>query len=50
MRQFSSHVKAVFEKAIFESELTAIEKRDMGIAFVDFMSEGASNVAQIKAV
>ena len=50
VRQFNSNVKAVFEKAIFDSQLTAAEKRDMGIAFLDFMSESSSNVSQIKAV
>ena len=50
VRRFSSHVKAVFEKAIFDSELTALEKREMGVAFLDFMSENESNVTQIKAV
>ena len=50
MRRFSSHVKAVFEKAIFESLLTTTEKREMGVAFLDFMNENASNVAQVKEV
>lgn len=50
VRRFSSQVNAVFEKAIFESELTAQEKREVAVAFLDFMSESASNVAQIKAV
>lgn len=35
---------------MFESELTDHEKRDIGIAYIDFMQESAMNVAQIKAV
>lgn len=50
VRRFSSQVKAVFEKAIFESLLTTAEKREMGVAFLDFMNESANNVAQVKEV
>ena len=49
-RVFVSRVTKVYEKALFESDLTAYDKRDIGIAYVDYIRELATEVAQVKAV
>lgn len=40
----------VFERALFESELTASDKREIGVAYIDYMREVASSVSQVKEV
>ena len=49
-RTFTSKVADVFERALFESDLTAYDKRDIGVAYMDYIREMASNVSQVKAV
>lgn len=49
-RGFTSRVTTVFERALFESELTAYEKKDVAEAYLDYLREHASNVAQLKSV
>lgn len=50
VKTFTSRVTEAFEQALFESELTAIDKREIGVAYVDYMREVASSVSQVKAV
>ena len=49
-RTYTSRVTKVYEKALFESELNAQDKRDVGAAYVDYIREVATDVAQVKAV
>ena len=49
-RTFVSRVTKVFEKALFESDLIALDKKEVGIAYVDYIREVATDVAQVKAV
>ena len=49
-RTFVSRVTKVFERALFESDLIALDKKDVGIAYVDYIREVATDVAQVKAV
>ncbi len=44
-RHFSSRATAVFEQAIYDSQLSAYDKRDVANAFLDFMRETASSVS-----
>ena len=48
-RHFSSRANAVFEQAIFDSQLNAYDKRDVATAYLDFLQETAASVTQVKA-
>lgn len=50
LRHFTTRATAVFERALFDSELGAADKKDVALAYLDYMRETAGNVAQIKAV
>ena len=47
---YSSRVTEVFERALFDSELSTADKKEVGLAYIDYMKEIGSNVGQIKAV
>ena len=44
VRHFTSRVTEVFERALFESQLTQFEKKDIGTAYIDYLQEMAVNV------
>ena len=47
---YSSRVTEVFERALFDSELSTADKKEVGLAYIDYMKEICGNVGQIKAV
>lgn len=50
VRHFTSRASVVFDTALFKSDLCAADKSDVAQAYLDYLRESASNVAQIKSV
>ena len=49
-RALASRVTDVYERALFESELTASDKREIGTGYLDYVREIATNVSQVRSV
>ena len=49
-KMFATRVTAVFERAVFDSDLGSADKRDMALAYLDYLQECAASVTQIKTV
>ena len=49
-KMFATRVTAVFERAVFDSDLGSMDKRDMALAYLDYLQECAASVTQIKTV
>lgn len=45
----TNKVSVCYEKAIFESDLTALEKKDVAISYLEYLKENATTISQIKS-